>query len=544
MTDGAPDGATPEEPEVASPEGANPEGAPGAAGLADGEWHRLHPATPLLRGGLALLAVAGILISNFRERLIEILLPEAICPPDAPGCEADPITAIIDSPYFLAALGAALGVVLLLSLGYWASWRFHTFRVTGEVVEVRSGVLWRTHRQARLDRIQGVTINRPFFARLFGAARLDVEGAGQDANVQLSYLGNAAADRLRADLLRLASGSRAAARAADPARAGSVIDRRVAELLAPELDPDLAPPESVVRVPPGRLIASTALSMATVFLLVSVALVIVVGSIAATIDRDLLWTLFTLIPIAFGFGSYLVNRILKYLRYSIAGTPDGVRVGYGLLSTRNETVPPGRIHSVAVSQSLLWRPFGWWTVRVNRASRGSSTDSQQAQQSTSVLPVGTVDDVARVLDLLLPEWSAEEGPDGFRAALQSGLAGRDADGGFTTSPRRAVILRWFSRRRNGIAIRVGAVLLRRGAVWREFVVVPTPRLQSVSIEQGPLGRSLRLASLNLHTVAGPISAHIGALDASDAARLFDETAHAGVAAAAADRTHRWRAGES
>lgn len=539
MTDAVPagggsDGGAPEEPA----------GATGDAGLADGEWHRLHPATPLLRGGLALLAIGGILISNFRERLVELFLPAGACPPGAPGCEVDPITAIIDSPYFLAALGAALGIVLLLSLGYWASWRFHTFRVTGEVVEVRSGVLWRTHRQARLDRIQGVTINRPFFARLFGAARLDVVGAGQDANVQLSYLGNAAADRLRADLLRLASGSRAAARAADPAHAGSVIDRRVAELLAPELDPDLAPPESVVRVPPGRLIASTALSMATVFLLVAVVLVVVIGSIAATVDRDLLWTLFTLVPIAFGFGSYLVNRILKFLRYSIAGTPDGVRVGYGLLSTRNETVPPGRIHSVAVSQSLMWRPFGWWTLRVNRASRSSGSDGQEAQQSTTVLPVGTVDDVERVLALLLPEWRATEGDDGFRAALESGLAGRDGDGGFTTSPRRAVVVRWFSRRRNGVALRTGAVLMRSGAVWREFVVVPTPRMQSVSVEQGPLGRALRLATLHVHTVAGPISARIGAIADEDAVLLFDDTAHAGVAAAAADRSHRWRAGES
>ena len=56
----------------------------------------------------------------------------------------------------------------------------------------------------------------------------------------------------------------------------------------------------------------------------------------------------------------------------IAGTPDGIRVGFGLLSTSNETLPPGRIHSVQVSQPLLWRLPGWWEIRVNRAGRSTT----------------------------------------------------------------------------------------------------------------------------------------------------------------------------
>ncbi len=31
----------------------------GGSALADGQWHRLHPATPLLKGGIALLVVLG-----------------------------------------------------------------------------------------------------------------------------------------------------------------------------------------------------------------------------------------------------------------------------------------------------------------------------------------------------------------------------------------------------------------------------------------------------------------------------------------------------
>jgi putative membrane protein len=524
-------------------DGATPGAAetPATTGLADGDWHRLHPATPLLRGGLGFVAIVGIVIANLRERLVEWFLPGLVCPPDAVECgEGDPFEYLLENGLAVVAALVVLGVLLLCIALFYVSWRLHTFRITDEVVEVRSGVLFRTHRKARLDRIQGVAVARPLFARLFGTAKLDVEVAGQDANVPLAYLGTVAADALRADILRLASGSRAATAAGTTAPAtGKLLDRRVSELLAPELDPALAEPESVVRMHPGRLIGSTVLSGTTLGLLI-VAGVVVTGLVLnSTGIPQLGWTLFTFVPIALGLLSYQVNRLLKFLRYSIAATPDGVRIGYGLLSTRNETVPPGRIHSVAVSQSLFWRPADWWTVRVNRATRQSSSDGQNAQQNTVVLPVGSRDDVFRVLELLLPGLTEGEARDLF----QRGLAGRDSDADFTVSPRRAAVVRWFSWRRNGFALFPGAVLLRRGAIWRELVIVPTPRVQSVAVDQGPLARSLRLANVHVHTVAGPISARIGALDAQDAQTLFRDAAAAAVAAGSADRSHRWRSAE-
>jgi putative membrane protein len=533
----------PEEPVVPT--------TPTRTGLADGEWHRLHPATPLLRGGLGFVAIVGIIIANLRERLVEWFLPSLVCPPGEVECGGDdPFGYIVENGYALLIALAVLGVLLLCIALFYVSWRMNTFRITDEVVEVKSGVLFRTHRKARLDRIQGVAVSRPLFPRIFGTAKLDVEVAGQDANVPLAYLGNASADALRADILRLASGSRAAASPAPGSAgpAGSLLDRRVSELLAPELDPSLAAPESVVRMHPGRLIGSTVLSGTTLALIVMAAGVITGIVLTTTGDRNLVWTIFTFVPIALGLLSYQVNRLLKFLRYSIAATPDGVRIGYGLLSTRNETVPPGRIHSVAVSQSIFWRPADWWTIRVNRASRQTSSDGQAAQQNTVVLPVGSRDDVFRVLELLLPgilpEGETTQAGGKVRDLFERGLAGRGGDDEFTSSPRRAAIVRWFSWRRNGFALFPGAVLLRRGAIWRELAIVPTPRVQSVAVEQGPLARSLRLANVHVHTVAGPISPAIGALDVDDAQALFRDAAAAAVAAAGTDRSHRWRSSEA
>ena len=105
---------------------------------------------------------------------------------------------------------------MLIGLFY-LSWRFHTFRITGDDVEVRSGVLFRTHRRAPLDRVQGVNLTRPMFARLVGMAKLEVVGAGLDSNVKLEYLSTSNAEAVRTDILRLASGRRLAEARADAA---------------------------------------------------------------------------------------------------------------------------------------------------------------------------------------------------------------------------------------------------------------------------------------------------------------------------------------
>ena len=149
----------------------------------DGEWHRLHPATPFLRGGVALIAIFAFVIANLREQLFESIIPGIV---GAPGHgNDDPIGFVVERGYLVFALLGVAALLLVLIGAFYLSWRMHSFRITDEVVEVRSGVIFRTNRKGRLDRIQGINITRPVIARLFGAAKLEVNVAGQDANVQL-----------------------------------------------------------------------------------------------------------------------------------------------------------------------------------------------------------------------------------------------------------------------------------------------------------------------------------------------------------------------
>jgi len=522
--------------------------AAAAAPLTDGEWHRLHPLTPLLKGGIFLIVILGYVLNSLRDQLVELFIPGGGGPQD----DGDPVRYVYEHGVVgWVLLGIVVVLVVLIGLFY-LSWRMHEFRVTGEIVEVRSGVLFRTNRKARLDRIQGINISRPLIPRIFGTSKLEIAQAGNDANVQLAYLGTKAADDLRQRILVLASGAREDESGGGHRGSNGVLQDRVDEIFSPELDPAAVRATRIVKVHPGRLIASMLLSGTTVFILLAVAAMIV--SVALTGEYGILFGLF---PAVIGAGGYYVRKFSRSLQYTIAETRDGIRIGFGLVSTSNETLPPGRIHAVSVAQPLLWRPFGWWDVRINRATNAGNGASNNQQVSSIVLPVGTARDVREVLDIILPGLvgTAVAGPAASREELREGsseavnvvddsLTTTGDRGGFVHSPGRGAWLRPLAFRRNGYRFVPGAVLLRLGAVWRSLVIVPLPRVQSVKVSQGPLERALRLASVHVQTVQGPVSAHVGALDARDAQRLWADTAERAVEAAAVDTSHRWREREA
>ncbi|MCP2635363.1 PH domain-containing protein [Microbacterium sp. HD4P20] len=512
--------------------------------LSDGEWHRLHPLTPLLRGGLFLIVIIGVVVANLRDRLLVVFLPwlapEVSDEVDWEVSGGDPIDFIIVNNLYVVAVLAVLAVLILLVAGFYLSWRFHTFRITGDDVEVRSGILFRTQRRAPLDRVQGVNLTRPMIARLLGMAKLEVVGAGTDANVKLEYLSTANAEAVRADILRLASGRRLADAAApggapDAARAaggrvaalGQTVGRELTGLIEGSEAP-VAVPESVVSIPVGRLVASHIISMSTVFL--------VLGTVAVIIgvSQGVTWLLFAFVPGLIGFGAYWVRSIVRSLRYSIAPTPDGVRITFGLLTTVTEIVPPGRVHAVEVTQPILWRPFGWWTIRINRLTGRSASDTS-TDQFTTVLPVGTAADVERVLRLLQPSVPDDE----WAVIAHEGMSGSGKSDVFTNSPARAWWIRPFSYRRRGFRLTRDLLLLRRGVVWRKLAILPLARLQSFALHQGPLDRLTRVANARAHVVTGPVYPYLAAIDRDAALTLFDDVTRATIQAALVDRTHRW-----
>jgi putative membrane protein len=253
-------------------------------------------------------------------------------------------------------------------------------------------------------------------------------------------------------------------------------------------------------------------------------------------------------PAALGLGAAMWQRFSSSFGFRVALSPDGIRLHHGLLTTRAQTVPPGRVQAVRLAQPLLWRSKDWWRVEVNVAGYGGGRSKQEGQaEENLLLAVGTRAEALEVLALAMPllpvrpgkdagptdlaadATSSSAGPEVDDAArwarsLESGLTGTGSDGGFTPSPRSSRWLDPVGWRRHGVLVGPTVLLARRGVLVRELDVVPHARTQSLGLQQGPLQRRLGLATFTLHSTQGPVAPSVRHLTGADAAALLHEQA--------------------
>ncbi|MEG3614581.1 PH domain-containing protein [Isoptericola haloaureus] len=99
----------------------------------------------------------------------------------------------------------------------------------------------------------------------------------------------------------------------------------------------------------------------------------------------------------------------------------------------------------------------------------------------------------------------------------------------------AVLLLWIGLlvprqvRAIGYAERDDDLLIRKGILFRELVVVPYGRMQFVDVTAGPLDRRLNIATVQLHTASASTDAEIPGLTPDEAERLRDRLTARGEA---------------
>ncbi|MFC7162599.1 PH domain-containing protein [Aquipuribacter hungaricus] len=501
---GAPAAGPPAPDPAALPEPADPDTPPARVpGTPRVPFTRLHPVSPLVRGWAALLFGLALVL-------------DGVVGGPLPG----PEIGLVGNLWVQVAV--VVGIALVVVLANVLSWRFSRYSVDDTAVYLHSGVLSRTQRQARLDRLQAIDVVQPLIGRLVGLAELRIEVAGgSDSQVRLRYLKEAEAHRLRNALLAAAAG----------------VDYEQGEE-APE-----APEREVLQVPPGRLVAGTALTGTVLVLLlgtlVLVTALVVVAFLPGVSARAVLTPLAAIGPGALiAIVLAVAGSFARSFAFRLAESPDGLRVRAGLTETRSATVPPGRVQAVLVSQSWLWRRFDWWHVKVNIAGY-AATDGQESS-SAVLLPVGTRDDVRALLALVVPGGPGPDGRPGVDdRVLEAGLSGRGPDAGFVTAPRAARWLDPLAWRRTGYAATDRVLLARTGLLDRHLVVVPHERTQSVGLQQGPVQRRLGLVSVRLHSTPGPVDPVVPHLSAAEGARLLREQGARAGAARAASGPERW-----
>ncbi|MGW0185019.1 PH domain-containing protein [Streptomyces sp. NPDC003362] len=425
---------------------------------------RLHPVTPLRRAWAP----------------VAVLLGWAAHDPD----QAQRQLARLTTTTLLIGLAVLIPAAALYGF---LTWWFTHFAVTETELRIRTGLIFRRTAHIRLERIQAVDVTQPLLARVAGVAKLRLDVVGTGKKDELAFLGQTEARALRAELLARAAG------------------------FAPETAHEVgeAPARQLLRVPPGVLALSLVLTGAAWG---SLAAALVVPPVLWFATHNLWTVLATALPLLGAAGATSVGRFVADYDWTVAESPDGLRVDRGLLDRVHETVPPGRVQSVRIVEPLLWRRRGW--VRVELDVAGSS--------NSALLPVAPREVAESLVERVLPGVTVPRGPE---------LSG---------SPRRAgrCLPLWW--RGYGFTVTDAVFAARRGLLGRSLALVPHAKVQSVRLTQGPWERVWGLADVRVDTGAGhTVTARLR--DAEEAARLLREQAERSRTGRRDARPDRWMA---
>lgn len=534
-------------------------------------WHRVSLVTPVLEGWKIVTGVlAFVTVQNLDElvRAYRFISEHGFTLGGGIG-------------YYL--LGLIAFIALWVGLGLLSWWR-RAYAVDADGVYLRSGILSRKLRTARLPRIQSVDVVHPLLGRIFGLGQLTVEVAGgRDSRVVIGFLTTRELQTLRDRILDLAAGQidlpgpavagGAVGAGAEGRDTGGIDDAASAvrpEDLAPEgaAGSQTAPEQRAVpmrashfqeyplysvdgSVLLGSLLRSSSvyvLGLAVIGMLSAGILILVSDSMTGSEALTIISSYLTMV---IAMATIVWSHFNSAWNFQAAATPSGIRMSYGLTSETSRTLPPGRVHGVGLTGPILWRRKDWWKVDVTVAGREDrSQDGQTREIGNLLLPVGSRDTALRALWLVVPDLGV---PDPDRLLAQA-LTGRDDDGvgdpqapagsaerGFVRLSRRGRFFRPLTWRRAAIALTDTCVIIRHGRWRRRVAVFPYERIQSLRVRQGPLARRRSLASLRLDMVAQEVPASITNLDAADAKALAARISQRALHRARAEQLDRWLA---
>lgn len=493
-----------------------------------GEWQRLHPLSPLIRGGVFFLAFIGFVVAQWWERLLGALGVPGYRDRDLPGDAGGEVTDALELGWLVIVLGAT-AVLLVIVGAAWLSWRFTRFRVADGQIELRRGWVFRQHRQVPLARVQSVEITRPVLARLTGLSAVVVRSAGSGtSHLPLEFLGQSRALEVRDRLLELAGMSDEVARlpavGAEPA--GELAGGPVAAAPGGATRVPAYGGRVILQVPNGRLFLATILHPGSI-LLGAMAVAVLAFYAAGEVGAWALGIFPGMIPVVIGVGAGRVRELLRHGNFVLADLGTSVRATHGLTELTTTMVPLHRIQAVEVYQSLWWRWPKWWRIRINVA--GAKLVDGGGITETVVLPVGTIEDAQRICAVLDPRLPGE--------ALLAALHGMGGDPHWVGVPSRARQLDPWGYRRAGYAVTADSVIFRRGWFSRSAVVVPHARIQSMTLAQGPMQRFRDLATVQLVSTLGPVRPRLEHLGTAEAEFfLAEQVARSSVARTAAPIT--------
>lgn len=415
-------------------------------------------------------------------------------------------------------------VLLVVGAAVWGvlSWRATTYSVAGDTFTLRRGVVQKSERSLRLERIQSVDTVQGVIQRLFGVVELRIEtaGGGSEPDVRLPALSRETAEALRERLTRV---HRETGGGEEPERE-VLRTLGVRELL-------------VAGATSGQVgVAASLLAGATQFVQQVLPETLAARLFEAILPRDAgTAVLYVAALLVFAWLLAIGGTFLAYYGFTLSRSGDHLHIRRGLLNRYEATIPLARIQAIRVVEGVLRQPFGLAYLRVDSAGYGAEEGT-----STTLYPLLPVKEVPGLLEAAAPEFAApvrEVGPVP-RRALRRYLIRAVVPVLLLAAPLSyffypwgmlalllalpAAVLGWLRFRAAGWNYASERLTVRFRNLARTTVVVPRRRLQSRTVSQTPFQRRLHLASLEVQVASGSTGAGFSVLDmdADDALKLL------------------------
>ncbi|WP_240487127.1 PH domain-containing protein [Actinomadura flavalba] len=372
----------------------------------------------------------------------------------------------------LFAITGAAALVTAAGAGLWG-WRAVRFRVEGDDLVVVTGLVRARTRSIPLSRVQAIDLVRPLMTRVFGLTEVRVEVAGGErSEILLRYLGRNPAQQLRAELLARAAG-------------------------LPGQTPE-APETPFWRLGFGTLLGSLLMRVPVI-----ATFLLFLGSLMFLLVFAELAMLAVAVPALLAMIRTVVVPVVMYGGFTVALSPDGVRLRYGVLETRMQTVPPGRVQAVALVEPLAWRPLSLARLEVTVAGYAG----ERQALSSVLLPVAPRAVCVRLIGEIFPGTVL------------------DAIPLVPPSPKSVA-----ADRPEGAGTDDTVFVARRGFPSRRTDVIAHARAQSVRMTVNPLQRMLGVATVHIDAPPGPVRVKAAGRDLGEARAIVESVAQRALAA--------------
>lgn len=401
------------------------------------------------------------------------------------------------------------------------NWYTTRFAFLPEHVSLKSGLLFREHRQLPWARIQNLSVTRGPLHRLLGISHLRIESAsGAGTEINLNGMTAAQIDDLR---------------------------QRFDALQAPAAGSTTDSTDAGSAVPPFKQLGTG--ELVRLGLIENRGLIVVGAAFGLLAQNDELFRpLYRAIksleawfprlsadasdPLgqALFWGSVLIAWLVVVRLFSIAHAiwmhhgytlridGDRLRVEEGLLTTRQLSARIPRIQRVSLREGVLHRLAGRAAIRIATAAQVALNET--GSQLRDVLPIGTPDDARRLLPILLPGWDwrrlgferlppralartyLTRIPLWMLAVTGAGLYSAPAAIAASALGLLHLLLIALDHHNARLGVDHHGLILLRVGLSRRAEFLPKARIQARSLAQSPLDRALGLARIRLDVAGG------------------------------------------